>query len=113
MVVPSEQERLRAILAEARTLVENQRRAVRDADFALLLATASGFHRLAAQLGSMSPTTILDEKSDDITNLRSSISNQFQLLNLTMSATPRPARPYGNRKIVDSTTQSLIVDRYT
>jgi len=113
MVAPSEQERLRAILAEARTLVENQRRAVRDADFALLLATASGFHRLAAQLGSLSPATILEEKSDDIMNLQNDISNQFKLLTLTMSATPKPARPYSNRKIVDSASQSLIVDSYT
>ncbi|HLH72374.1 MAG TPA: hypothetical protein VKX96_03750 [Chloroflexota bacterium] len=112
MVLHSEREKLGMLIAEARDLLQIQRRALGEADFATLLTTADRFHRFAAQLGSLSPDLLLEDTGAEVQTLQAEVAQQRQLLEMTMAITVLPTRTYSKRKTVDSASHSLLIDQY-
>ena len=104
-------EELRLIVAEARRLLEEQRRALRNGDFAGLLSTTGGFHRLAAGLGTLRPAALPRDSEREIRRLREDVARQSQLVEITLAATVPPTRGY-SRKPTPQSARSLLLDQY-
>ncbi len=111
MSAEAERQALAAITREARLLLEDQRRAIRKADFPDLLAIAHEFHRLAARLGALSPEALAPGTQEDLQDLRDQIASLSYLLRVTLPATIPPARAYG-RHSATPPGSSLLVDHY-
>ncbi len=112
MATEQDRRALAAIVAEARHLAEDQRRALRHADFPDLLAIASAFHRLTRQLGELPSDVVSLDSTADLLALRDQIARQNQLLRLTIATTTPPRRAYGPGSAAKSSS-SLLLDRYT
>jgi hypothetical protein len=112
MTPESEQRALAAIVREARYLLEDQRRALRRADFPDLLAIASAFHRLAERLGALPLYTTTADSSVDVAALRDEILRQKNLFDATLATIARPPRAYG-RSSGSCDSCSLLLDHYT
>ena len=111
MDAEAERQALANILREARLLLEDQRRAIRKADFPDLLAIAHEFHRLAVRLGALSPESLAPRTRDDLQDVRDQIACLSHLLSVTLPATVRPTRAYG-RHTATPVGSSLLVDHY-
>lgn len=112
MAAEPDRRALAAIVVEARHLAEDQRRALRHADFPDMLAIASAFHRLTRRLGELPPDVMSLDSTVDLLALRDQIARQNQLLRLTVAATTPPRRAYGPGSAARASS-SLLLDQYT
>lgn len=112
MATERDRRALAAIVAEARHLAEDQRRALRHADFPDMLAIASAFHRLTRRLGELPPDVLSPDSTVDLLALREQLSRQNHLLRMTVAATTPPRRAYGPGSAARSRS-SLLLDQYT
>ncbi|MGH2460768.1 MAG: hypothetical protein ACRDIY_18080 [Chloroflexota bacterium] len=112
MATERERRALAAIVVEARHLAEDQRRALRHADFPDLLAIAGTFHRLTLRLADLPPDVTSIGSTADLLALRDQIARQNHLLGLTVAATTPPRRAYGPGS-APRASASLLLDQYT
>lgn len=112
MATEHDRRALAAIVVEARRLAEEQRRALRHADFPELLATAGAFHRLVARLDTLSPESLTLGSDAELRDLHDQIVRQNHLLQMTLAATT-PARRSYSRGQPTGPGSSLLIDQYT
>lgn len=108
------EERTRAVgevVAEARQLLEEQRGALRRADFSALLSAASRFHDLAVRVSTLDAGPMPADAMKDLRALREEVTRQSLLLEKTIAITRPPTRVY-HRSTPASGGSSLLVDRF-
>ena len=102
---------LKDVISTAKRLLDEQRLALRRADFASLLATSSGFYHLASQLSALDPDTVPRDSTADVEALRREIARQAALIEKAIAATPRPPRTYPGAA-APTANSSILIDRY-
>ncbi len=108
----SDQTAIVEILAEARRLVAEQRRAFRAADFASFLATAVSIDALTVRLQRVQAEHLTDASRAGLVDLHQQIEQQRELLVMAVAASIPPMRTY-NRSSAPKPKTSLLLDSFS